>query len=73
MVNNRNTRKRYKIGSKLTTTWHAPLSTQFVGGGGVAEAGLGILKENLKLHNPSLKSVFRITSLINSRYIRNTH
>ena len=31
------------------------------------------LKENLKLHNPSIKSIFRITSLIYSRCIRSNH
>ena len=30
-----------------------------LGGGGVGER-LGILKENLKLYNPSIKSIFRI-------------
>ena len=30
-----------------------------LGGGGVGEL-LGILKENLKLYNPSIKSIFRI-------------
>ena len=31
------------------------------------------LKENLKLHNPNLKSIFRITSLIYPRCIRSNH
>ena len=29
----------------------------------LSEWGHGILKENLKLHNPSIKSIFRISSL----------
>ena len=33
--------------------------SNFLGGGGVGER-LGILKENLKLYNPSIKSIFRI-------------
>ena len=33
--------------------------SNFWGGGGVGER-LGILKENLKLYNPSIKSIFRI-------------
>ena len=41
----------------------------FVGGGGAQR----ISKENFKLHNPSIKSIFRITSLIYFRCIRNTH
>ena len=31
------------------------------------------MKENLKLHNPRIKSIFRIASLIYFRCIRNTH
>ena len=41
----------------------------FLRGGG----GHRTLKENLKLHNPSIKSIFRITSLIYSRCIRSNH
>ena len=41
----------------------------FCGEGG----GHRTLKENLKLHNPSIKSIFRITSLIYSRCIRSNH
>ena len=42
----------------------------FFGGGGGGREGWGgggghrTLKENLKLHNPSIKSIFRITSFI---------
>ena len=43
------------------------------GGGGGGGGVLGTLKENLKLHNPSIKSFFRISSLIYFRCIRNTH
>ena len=42
-------------------------------GSNFVRRGHRILKENLKLHNPSTKSIFRITSLIYFRYIRNTH
>ena len=42
-------------------------------GSNFVRRGHRILKENLKLHNPSIKSIFRITSLIYFRYIRNTH
>ena len=46
-----------------------------VGGEGnfVEGGGHGILKENLKLHNLSIKSIFRITNLIYFGSIRNTH
>ena len=48
-----------------------------MGGGGIILFGGGeaqrISKENFKLHNPSIKSIFRITSLIYFRCIRNTH
>ena len=37
------------------------------------EGGHGILKENLKFHNASIKSIFRITNLIYFKCIRNTH
>ena len=46
------------------------------GGGGYCSGGgggRGILKENLKLDNPSIISTFRITSLIYFRCIKNTH
>ena len=43
------------------------------GGGGGGRGGHGILKENLKLHNLSIKSIFRITNLIYFGSIRNTH
>ena len=44
------------------------------GGGGYCWGrGRGILKENLKLHNPSIISTFRITNLIYFRCIKNTH
>ena len=33
----------------------------------------GILKENLKLDNPSIKSIFRITNLIYFRDIKKIH
>ena len=57
--------------------WHAPLTPAlgsycwvlllervnfFWGGGGGEGGGHRTLKENLKLHNPSIKSIFRITS-----------
>ena len=42
----------------------------FSGGGG--GEGNGILRENLKLLSPRIKSIFRITSLIYFRCIRNT-
>ena len=42
-------------------------------GGGERGGGHRTLKENLKLHNPSIKSIFRITSLIYSRCIRSNH
>ena len=35
--------------------------------------GHRILKKNLKLHNPSIKSIFRITSIIYFWSITNTH
>ena len=43
------------------------------GGNIVGKEGQEILKGNLKLDNPSVKSIFRITSLIYFTCIRNTH
>ena len=34
--------------------------------------GIFLKAENLKLHNPSIKSIFRITSLIYFRCIKST-
>ena len=44
-----------------------------LGGNFVGEGGHRILKENLKLHNPNIKSIFTITSLIYFRCTRNPH
>ena len=42
-------------------------------GGNFGGGGHRILKENLKLHNPSIKSICRITSLIYFRCIRDNN
>ena len=51
--------------------WHAPPPPAWEGGGG--GEGNRTLKENLKLDNPNIESIFRITSLIYSRCIRGNH
>ena len=43
------------------------------GEGGRGQGSHEILKENLKLHNPSIKNIFRISNLIYFRCIRNAH
>ena len=56
--------EKYLLGGQKFLFW---LGGNFFGG------GHRILKENLKLHNPSMKIIFRITSWIYFRCIRNTH